>query len=129
MTKPQQQFRGELIKMPFAGRASLAQAMMLPLITDNDFEVFSQLDSSTKPVYLSIAEHFQLLSELVAIMQQQQPETNILVRVSMPGGMRLPANLLADNVLLMEQVQQEEQLICQQLTPVSYTHLTLPTKA
>lgn len=103
------EYKATLTRMPNPHKPSLAQSQMLPLLTDNDFEVFSEFSSSHHPVLLNVAEHYQLLSALVDSANQQWPNITIMIRLSMPGGMRIPANLLADNVLLLEDITDEEQ--------------------
>jgi hypothetical protein len=110
MTNKIQQYHGTLVKMPYPTVPTKAAAGMLPLTTDNDFEVFSEFTCSQFPVYLSIAEHYQMLSELVDLANNALPDISIVLRISMPGGMRLPANLLADNVLLLEDIAAEERI-------------------
>lgn len=109
MAKQLQQYCGTLKRMPFADKPSIAEAQMLPLTTDNDFSVFANFTSSPNPVFINVREHYQILSELVDEAKQCWPDITILIRISMPGGMRIPANLLADNVLLLEEVAFEEQ--------------------
>lgn len=116
--KASAQFHGILTRMPFPHRPSLAQAQMLPLYTDNDFEVFSQLTCTQRPVYLNIPEHYEILAELADIAGKTWENITIVTRISMPGGMRIPATLLADNVLLVEEVAIEEAQISHSSQPV-----------
>ena len=116
--QPSAIYHGVLTRMPFPHRPSIAQAQMLPLFTDNDFEVFSQLTCTQRPVYLNVPEHYEILSELVAIASQTWENITIIARISMPGGMRIPVNLLADNVLLVEEVSLEEAQISHSAQPV-----------
>ncbi|WP_281557901.1 hypothetical protein [Thalassomonas sp. RHCl1] len=103
------QFTGTLTRRPFPNKPSIAEAQMLPLTSDSDFEVFTSFNSATCPVLLNVREHYQLLSDLVDEAQARWPDIFILIRLSMPGGMRIPAKLLADNVLLLEDISFEEQ--------------------
>ncbi len=107
-------YQGTLIKRPYANTPSKASSGMLPLGKENDFEVFANFASSGYPILLGIDEHYQLLSELVAHANEHLNKPTILLRISMPGGMRLPANLLADNVLLAEAIENEEQKLVSQ---------------
>ncbi|KGJ93907.1 hypothetical protein [Colwellia psychrerythraea] len=109
MVKQLQQYCGTLSRMPFPDMPSIAEAQMLPLTTDNDFSVFANFTSSPYPVFVNVREHYQILSDLVDEAQLCWPKITIIVRISMPGGMRIPANLLADNVLLLEDITCEEQ--------------------
>ncbi|WDE09094.1 hypothetical protein SG34_030460 [Thalassomonas viridans] len=109
MTEPTLTYRGTLKSMPFPHKPSVAEAQMLPLTSDSDFEVFTGFSSSSCPVLLNVREHYQLLSDLVDVAQECWPGITILVRISMPGGMRIPAKLLTDNILLLEDVAAEEQ--------------------
>ena len=116
--QPSALFRGQLTRMPFPHRASVAQAQMLPLFTDSDYEVFSQLTCTQRPVFLNVPEHYEILSELAAIASKTWENITIIARISMPGGMRIPVNLLADNVLLVEEVSLEEAQIRHSAQPV-----------
>ena len=91
---------------------------MLPLTTDNDFSVFANFTSSPYPVLINVREHYQILSDLVAEALLCWPDITIIIRMSMPGGMRIPANLLADNVLLLEDVAYEEKKLLALAHPV-----------
>lgn len=118
MTKHLQQYCGTLIRMPFAHKPSISEAQMLPLTTDSDFAVFADFTSSPYPVLLNVREHYQILSDLVAEAQLCWPDITIVVRISMPGAMRIPANLLADNVLLLEDLATEEQKLVAMANPL-----------
>lgn len=109
MTKQCQQYSGTLTRMPFAHKPSICEAQMLPLTTDSDFAVFADFTSSPYPVLLNVREHYQILSDLVEKAQLCWPGITTVIRISMPGGMRIPNNLLADNVLLLEDLTAEEQ--------------------
>ena len=101
-------FNGQLSRAPFEGKVSAALARYMPLESDNDFEVFAQLPSSQAPIFLNFAEHYQILNALVTLANSLWPDDLcILLRLSMPGGMRLPGTLLNDNVLLMQDVSPE----------------------
>lgn len=101
-------FKGELKRVPFKGKLSAALARYMPLESENDFEVFALLPSSKAPIYLNFAEHYQILEGFVKQANVCfEGEVNFLIRLSMPGGMRLPAVLLAPNVLLMQDIQPE----------------------
>ena len=80
--------------------------------------MFTGFTSSDYPVWLNVREHYQLLSDLVDEAQQCWPEIIIAVRISMPGGMRIPANLLAENILLLEDVAAEEQKLLAYANPL-----------
>ena len=115
-SNPNQSFQGSLEKMPFGNRPSKAGAQMLPLSKASDFEVFADFTSTDQPVLLSIPEHYEILSELAGLANEHLPNITMLVRISMPGGMRIPANLLADNVLLAEDLEAEEHKLVASLT-------------
>lgn len=101
-------FKGELKRVPFEGKLSAALARYMPLESENDFEVFALLPSSKAPIYLNFAEHYQILERFVKqTVTSFEGEVNFLIRLSMPGGMRLPAVLLEPNVLLMQDIQPE----------------------
>ena len=118
MAKKLQKYCGTLKRMPFAHKPSIAEAQMLPLTTDSDFTVFANFTSSPYPVLLNVREHYQILSDLVAEAQLCWPGITILVRLSMPGGMRIPANLLADNILLLEDLASEEKKLVTLIKPL-----------
>ena len=113
-----QEYRGTLKRMPFAHKPSIAEAQMLPLTNDSDFAVFANFTSSPYPVLLNVREHYQILSDLVDKAQQCWPGIFIAIRISMPGGMRIPANLLADNILLLEDLAAEEQKLIASANPL-----------
>jgi len=101
-------FTGQLSSLPFTNKPSAALARCMPLTNENDFEVFANLPCSQAPVLINFIEHYQILNELVLFANELwQDELTILMRISMPGGMRLPASLLADNVLLMQDIKPE----------------------
>lgn len=116
--QPNAQFHGLLNRMPFPHRPSIAQAQMLPLFTESDHEVLSSLTSTERPIYLNVPEHYEILSELTTIASKTWENITIIARVSMPGSMRIPVNLLAENVLLVEEVALEEQQISLSAQPV-----------
>ena len=102
------QYNGKLRGTPFPHKPSAALARCMPLTSDNDFEVFARLPNSQAPILVNFIEHYQILDALVLRANEIWPnELTILVRLSMPGGMRLPKSLLASNVLLMQDVQPE----------------------
>jgi hypothetical protein len=104
----EQHFNGELMRVPFLGTASAALARYMPLESENDFDVFAELPSSQSPIFLNFAEHYQILNRLVTQANTLWPEgLCILIRLSMPGGMRLPKALLDANVLLMQDISSE----------------------
>jgi len=104
----EQHFSGVLTRVPFLGTASAALARYMPLENENDFDVFAELPSSKSPIFLNFAEHYQILDRLVTRANTIWPdELCILIRLSMPGGMRLPKTLLAENVLLMQDIKPE----------------------
>ncbi|WDE02323.1 hypothetical protein [Thalassomonas actiniarum] len=111
-------FTGTLTRRPFPNKPSIAEAQMLPLSSDSDFEVFTSFNSATCPVLLNVREHYQLLSDLVDEAQVCWPDVFILIRLSMPGGMRIPAKLLTDNVLLLEDITFEEQKLIDIASPL-----------
>ena len=101
-------FNGQLVRRPFVGKPSVALARTMPMSREEDFAVFTELPSTDAPIYINFAEHYQILNDLVVAANKLWPDNlNILVRMSMPSGMRLPAPLLADNVLLMQDVAPE----------------------
>ena len=103
-----QHFHGVLTHVPFEGGISAALARYMPLESENDFQVFAELPASKAPIFLNFAEHYQILESLVKSANEIWSEDLcILIRLSMPGGMRLPALLLAPNVLLMQEVEPE----------------------
>jgi len=116
--KPKAEYRGTLKSMPFPHKPSIAEAQMLPLTCDSDFEVFTGFTSSSCPVLLNVREHYQLLSDLVDVAQKCWPGITILIRISMPGGMRIPAKLLTDNILLLEDITGEEQSLITVANPL-----------
>lgn len=101
-------FVGELTRVPFPGKVSAALARYMPLESDNDFEVFAELPASKAPIFLNFAEHYLILERFVNQANTLfEGDVCILIRLSMPGGMRLPAVLLESNVLLMQDVRPE----------------------
>jgi len=102
------EFFGQLLGVPFANKPSAALARCMPLSNENDFEIFAKLPCSKAPILLNFIEHYQILNQLVSLANELwQQDITILIRISMPGGMRLPAALLAPNVLLMQDIQPE----------------------
>ncbi|MFT5161803.1 MAG: hypothetical protein ACI9FJ_000369 [Alteromonadaceae bacterium] len=101
-------FNGQLLRAPFVGKPSVALARTLPMSREEDFAVFTELPSSDTPIFINFIEHYQILSERISHANELWPEgLTILVRLSMPSGMRLPAPMLKDNVLLMQDVAPE----------------------
>ncbi len=110
-------FLGQLLSIPFTNKPSAALARCMPLANDNDFEVFANLPCSQASVLLNFVEHYQILNELVLLANELWPdELTILIRLSMPGGMRLPASLLAHNVLLMQDIKPEIEKLSGEVT-------------
>lgn len=108
MNKHNYRFQGTLVRIPYPGKPSRSQARMMPIETENDFDVFANLPATDAPILLSFAEHHQMLAEIVENAQQLWPEgLSILLRISMPAGMRLPSALLTSNVLMVQEVEQE----------------------
>lgn len=103
-------YHGELVRRPHPGKPSVALARTMPLSREEDFAVFTELPDSDVPIYLNFTEHFGILADMVTRANQLwNNEITLLVRISMPSGMRLPAPLLSDNVLLMQDTAPEEQ--------------------
>ncbi len=99
-----------LEKTPFPTRAASAQARMMPLLNENDFEVMASLPTNETRVHLSFADYFELLSKLVNFALTHFPELElILIRVSLPSGIRLDKSLLQDKVLMLQEVHREEE--------------------
>ncbi len=110
-------FYGQLKSIPFAGKPSAALARCMPLSNENDFAVFADLPCSDSPILINFIEHYQILEQLVTFANSLwQQELTILLRISMPGGMRLPASLLASNVLLMQDIEPELKRLTGQVT-------------
>lgn len=102
------EYVGHLLSVPFNNKPSAALARCMPLSNDSDFAIFTDLPCSDAPVLINFIEHYQILNELVLLANELWPkELTILIRISMPGGMRLPASLLANNVLLMQDIKPE----------------------
>jgi hypothetical protein len=111
------EYVGQLFNVPFANKPSAALARCMPLSNDNDFAIFANLPCSDAPVLINFIEHYQILNELVLFANELWPEElTILIRISMPGGMRLPASLLANNVLLMQDIQPEVEKLTGRVT-------------
>jgi len=111
------EYLGQLLSVPFENKPSAALARCMPLSSDNDFTVFANLPCSDAPVLINFIEHYQILNELVLLANELWPqELTILIRISMPGGMRLPASLLANNVLLMQDIQPEVEKLTGKVT-------------
>lgn len=111
-----QQYIGELKDIPFTHKPSAALARCMPLTSDNDFEVFARLPNSSAPILINFIEHYQILDALVLHANELWPqELTILIRLSMPGGMRLPKSLLEPNVLLMQDIQPEIEKLSDQV--------------
>ncbi len=102
------QFNGKLTRVPFPHKPSAALARCMPLDNDNDFSVFSELPANNTPILINFIEHYEILSQLVTRANTLWPDSlTILIEISMPGGMRLPAPLLLDNVLLIQDASPE----------------------
>lgn len=113
MSKLAHEFSGVLQRRPFKNRATPAMAQVLPLTKVNDFERFVELNSFGSPVFVNFFEHYDMLSQLVEQAEKQWPDLFVLIRISMPGGMRIPKALLKANVLLLEDIEAEEQKLSQ----------------
>lgn len=113
MSKLAHEFSGVLTRRPFPLRASPALAQVLPLTKETDFARFAELTNCGTPVYVNFVEHYEMLSALVTKALEQWPELSVLIRISMPGGMRIPKTLLNDNVLLLEDIRPEEAKLTQ----------------
>ncbi len=111
-------FNGKITRRPFPATMTPAMAQTLPLLTENDFEVFSSLPSNLTPVKLNFQEHYKILSDMVECAATNFPEITVLCRISMPGGMRILAGLLQDNVLLLQDVKPEEEKLLKQGKPL-----------
>lgn len=108
MTKPIAYFHGQLKRMPFPNKASVAQLQILPLITLHDHEVLSEFKSHDVPVYLNVAEHYRLLTMLINVANELWPDLSVLIRFSMPGGCQIAPTLLRDNVFILQDIKSEE---------------------
>lgn len=113
MSKLAHEFEGVLQRRPFKLRATPAMAQFLPLSKESDFARFAELTTHGSPVFINFAEHYEVLTNVVEQAMSAWPELFVLIRVSMPGGMRIPKTLLHDNVLLLEDVRFEEEKLAQ----------------
>ena len=95
-------------KNPYPSMPAFSNAQVLPLNSASDFEAIASLPNSNCPVYLSFDEHHRLLSELVEFFLENRKHTTVLLRISMPSGMRLPKNLLNERVLMLQDIEPEE---------------------
>jgi hypothetical protein len=108
MNKHHYSFNGRLLRAPFPGKPSAALARCMPIENENDFSVFTDLPNSDSPILVNFIEHYQILAAMVTQANTLWPQNlSILVRMSMPSGMRLPKPLLLQNVLLIQDVAPE----------------------
>jgi len=98
----------QLKGIPFTNTPSAALARCMPLSSESDFEVFARLPNSQAPILINFIEHYKILDALVLRANELWPDDlTILIRLSMPGGLRLPKSLLEPNVLLMQDITPE----------------------
>lgn len=103
-------FTGRLNRSPYAYRAYRANAMVLPLTTAEDYASVSRIDKpeAQSPVLCGFQEKYDLLEQIInAAFLHLQPLDRCVMTAMMPGGRRLPARLLQDDIFLLHQVDRE----------------------
>ncbi|AVV37534.1 hypothetical protein C9381_10180 [Pantoea vagans] len=103
-------FNGRLTRSPFAFRAYRANDRVLPLTTPEDYASLGRIKKPAvqSPVLCGFQEKYDLLEEIVnAAFSHLQPLDRCVMTAMMPGGLRLPARLLQDDIFLLHQVEQE----------------------
>lgn len=108
-------FTGRLTRSPYVFRAYRANAMVLPLTTAEDYASISRIvkPAVQSPVVCGFQEKYHLLEQIVdAAFTHLQPLERCVMTAMMPGGLRLPARLLRDDIFLLHQVGQETERLC-----------------
>ena len=104
------QFTGQLNRSPHAFCAYRANAVVLPLTTPEDYVSISRIDKPEVqlPVLCGFQEKYDLLEQIInAAFLYLQPLERCVMTAMMPGGLRLPARLLQDDIFLLHQVDKE----------------------
>ncbi|MGX9253764.1 hypothetical protein [Pantoea ananatis] len=103
-------FNGQLNRSPYAFRAYRANARVLPMTMPEDYTSLGRIEKPAvqSPVFCGFQEKYDLLEEIVnAAFLHLQPLNRCVMTTMMPGGLRLPARLLQDDIFLLHQVDQE----------------------
>lgn len=97
-----------LVANPYPNTPCMSQAMVMPLVTERDFASMGALPSGDVAILLNHEEHYRLLDGLLQLLWQATPELQILLRMQMPAGGRMPRSFLDERVLMVQDVADEE---------------------
>ena len=97
-----------LVSNPYPNQLTESNAMTLPLVTERDFAIMESLPTSDVPVVINHQEHYQLLVEVIETIFSCDSNSNVILRMQMPGGGRMPKLFLDERVLMVHNVINEE---------------------
>ncbi|PHM70603.1 hypothetical protein [Xenorhabdus kozodoii] len=114
--QPNHIFNGRLSGSPFSQKAWRADARILPLESVDDYSSLSRIPKPVfqAPVLCGFQEKYHLLEHIIfAAFNRLQPLEYCVMTAMMPGGRRLPARMLEDDIFLVHQVDAEVKRIYQ----------------
>ncbi|HAF2128602.1 TPA: hypothetical protein G9F27_002782 [Salmonella enterica] len=109
-------FYGKFLGHPFPYGVSRANAMVLPMEQAEDYESLSRMPKPMRqsPVLCSFSEKYLLLEQIViAAFAHLHSLDRCVMTAMMPGGVRLPARLLMEDVFLVHHVDDEAERLRQ----------------
>lgn len=96
-------FKGRLTRPPFPGRPFRSSDFIFPFQTGHDFAICQQL-AGPKPgtqAHITYSEKYELLELMIRhATTLLQPVDYFLLRIHMPGSVRLPDRMLAPDVFI-----------------------------
>ncbi len=102
-------YLGRLERSPSRGRPVLARMDPLPLRTEADFAALRRTaPRQIAPIRVGFVEKYELLAALCRAARAHLPSLDLIfVAMNMPCGLRLPADLLREDVLIWQCVEEE----------------------
>lgn len=97
-----------LVSNPYPNQLTESNAMTLPLVTERDFSIMGSLPTSDVPVVINHQKHYQLLVEIIETIFSCDLNSNVILRMQMPGGGRMPKLFLDERIFMIQNVVDEE---------------------
>ncbi|MBF4801475.1 hypothetical protein [Aeromonas hydrophila] len=109
-------FYGKFLGRPFPYSVSRANTMAPQMAQAEDFESLSRIPKpiNPSPVLCSFSEKYLLLEQLIiAAFAHLHSLDRCVMTAMMPGGVRLPARLLMEDIFLVHHVNDEAERLLQ----------------
>jgi hypothetical protein len=115
----------ELVRPPFPNQPIRVEVEPMALSSEEDFALFQELSEANDcPIYVSPRELYQLLETILECALTVLPGIRMtIMKVNMPGGLRLPERLVTDDVFLVQNVDVVfEECRCREISCLALMH-------